>query len=108
MAAHSFLPYWYIQVRRIIYYILGIIEVLLAFRLIFKVLGANAGNSLVSGLYIITKGLIAPFTNIFSIFANRNTAVPLVFEPAIVLAMLIYAVIAIGIVNLIRLKVVQE
>ena len=100
-------PRWYIQTRKTIYYILGVIEVLLAFRLMFKLLGANAGNGLVNALYTITKGLIAPFWGIFSIFAKRSTAVSVVFEPATILAMIIYAVIALGIVNLIKLKVVE-
>ena len=100
-------PSWYIQTRKAIYYILGVIEVLLGFRLIFKLLGANAGNGLVNALYTMTKGLIAPFIGIFSIFAKRSTAISVVFEPAVILAMIVYAVIALGIVNLIRLKIVE-
>jgi hypothetical protein len=100
-------PSWYIQTKKSIYYILGVIEVLLGFRLVFKMLGANAGNGLVNALYTMTKGLTAPFSGIFSIFAKRSAAVSVVFEPATILAMIIYAIIAVGIINLIKLKVLE-
>jgi len=40
---------------RIIYYILGIIEVLLTFRFIFKLLGANPNSGFVSLIYSISQ-----------------------------------------------------
>ena len=34
----------YLKQRRIVYYILGILEALFAFRLVFKLLGRNPGS----------------------------------------------------------------
>ena len=42
-------------VQRIVAIIFGIIEVILVFRLIFKLLGANLKNDFVLGIYAITQ-----------------------------------------------------
>ena len=49
------------KLRKIVYYILGILEALLAFRLIFKLLGANHGSTFVSLIYNISGAFLSYF-----------------------------------------------
>lgn len=95
---------WFIRTRNIIYYILGVIEVLLAFRLIFKLLGASTRSGLVVFIYSLTGNLILPFSGIFGTAITRSAAVLSIFESATVIAMIVYGLIAYGIVRLIKLK----
>ncbi|KPU45523.1 hypothetical protein OXPF_07560 [Oxobacter pfennigii] len=85
--------------QNVVYYVLGILEVLLGLRLLFKLLGANASSGFVSFLYSLTRIFIVPFQGIFNMVASDGA----VFEPATAVAMLIYAIIAYGVVYLLRL-----
>ena len=96
---------WFIQTRSIVYYILGVIEVLLAFRFIFKLLGASKASEFVSFLYLITQSIIAPFSGIFRTAVTQGGVMQSIFEPATVIAMIVYAIIAKGVVSLVKLKV---
>lgn len=84
----------------VVYYILGIIEALLGLRLLFRLLGANPASGFVSMLYALTRVFTIPFQGIFSTVRSSGS----VFEPATAVAMVIYALIAYGIVRLIRLR----
>lgn len=88
------------QTQYMVYYVLGVIEVLLAFRLILKMLGAASGSGFVSLIYGITDLLVAPFVGIFSPAVTKGAETQAVFEPSTVIAMLVYAVIAWGITKL--------
>lgn len=98
------MPLWFIKTRHAIYYILSVIEVLLAFRFIFKLLGANPRNGFVSFLYSITGIFAAPFYGIFYSSTTNGLAAKSVFEPATLIGMAVYAVLAWGLVGLIKLK----
>ena len=87
--------------RRVIYYILGVLEVLLAFRWIFKLLGANPNSGLVSFIYSITRVFLVPFTAIFRSATTEGIETRAVLEPSTIIAMLVYALIAWGIVKII-------
>lgn len=87
--------------RRVVYYILGVLEILLAFRLVFKILGANPGSGFVSFIYSITELFMVPFTAIFRSAATDGIETKAVLEPSTIIAMIVYAVIAWGIVKLI-------
>ncbi len=50
--------------RFFINFVVGIIELLLTFRLIFKFLVVNSGTPFVSWLYNVTAPLVAPFAKI--------------------------------------------
>jgi len=78
--------------QRILEAIFGIIEIILVFRLIFKLLGANATNGFVHGIYYITQPFVGLFEGIFSRVATGvdNAAV---FEPATLIAIIIVALI---------------
>ena len=85
---------------RVVNYILGILETLLAFRLIFKLLGAKPDSGLVAFVYDTSKVLLVPFTAIFRSAATRGIETTAVLEPDTITAMVVYALIAWGIIKL--------
>ncbi|HEY5561497.1 MAG TPA: YggT family protein [Clostridiaceae bacterium] len=89
--------------RKMVYYILGIIEAIFAIRLIFKILGANPGNTFVSIIYTISGAFLTPFSSIFRTAVNKGIETQSVLEPATIIGMIVYALIAYGIVKLIKI-----
>lgn len=79
---------------QIIYFIFGIIEMLLAFRFIFKILGANPNSPFVNFIYDYSWVFVQPFANIFPRATVRTDIVTSVFEPETVVALIIYALLA--------------
>lgn len=88
----------------LIYYFLGALEILLAFRLILKLAGANTYSGFVSMIYIISGIFIMPFQGIFRAAYAPGATVTSVFEPSTLVAIVVYAVIAWGIVKLFRIS----
>ena len=88
---------------RIVFYIAGVIETLLIFRFTLKLLGANAGSPFVNFIYTLSGIFEMPFRGIFStsVFQGGEPTVS-VLEPSSLFAILVYLVIAIGIVQLIN------
>jgi len=89
------------KLAKIIYYILGVLEVLFTFRLVFKILGANPASLFVSMIYSVTKLFLTPFTGIFRLVVSRGIETESVLEPPLLIAMAVYALVAWGIVKLI-------
>lgn len=89
-------------IEYIVYFILGVIEILLMFRFIFKVLGANASSGFVNFIYDISDIFVLPFVGIFSSGTAQGVETTAVFEPATLVAMLVYAAIGWGIVRLVQ------
>ena len=85
------------------YFLFGVLEVLLAFRLILKLTGANIGSAFVGFIYGVTGIFTLPFEGIFSKGFARGVEVTAVFEPATLVAILVYAVLAWGVIKLIRI-----
>ena len=81
---------------QIVWYILGLLEIILAFRFVLKLLGANPAAGFSSFIYGITYPFAAPFLSVFKI-TNVNGSV---FEWTTVLAMLVYWLIALAIIKL--------
>jgi hypothetical protein len=94
-----------ISVARIIYFILGILEMLLAFRFVFKLLGANPASPFVDFIYATSSIFIAPFYNIFPKTTVRTNEIVSVFEPETLIALIMYALLAEGAVRLLVLIV---
>lgn len=90
--------------KRAVYYVLGILEVLLLFRFLLKLLGANSASGFVSLIYSISRIFLAPFYGIFRSFVTEGIETRAVFEPATLIAMVVYAVIAYGIVRFLELR----
>ncbi len=93
-----------LKARKIIYYIFGVLEVLFAFRLIFKILGANPQSGFVAFIYSITKLFLVPFTGIFRMAVSNGIETQSVLEPTLIIAMIVYAALCWGIVQLIRIS----
>lgn len=87
-----------------VWYVVGFIEVLLAFRFVLKLLGANPASGFVDFIYSISGLLTAPFDNIFRVASTEGNVVRAVFEPSILIAMAVYAIIGWGIVKLLNLN----
>ncbi len=92
------------RARQAIYYVLGVLEVLLAFRLVFKLLGANPSSGFVAFIYSITSIFLAPFAGIFRPLITEGFETRAVFDPATLIAMIVYAIIAYGLDRLIDIK----
>jgi len=87
--------------RRIVSVLFGAVEIILAARLILKLLGANAGNSIIKVLYGTTGFFVKLFEGIFS-RVTINEASGAVFEPATLIAMVVIALIAWGVLKLMK------
>lgn len=89
----------------VIWYILGLIEVLLAFRFVLKLFGANPTSGFVDFVYSVTGILTMPFDEIFSVTTpETGDVVRSVFEPSIIVAAVVYALVAWGIVKLLTVN----
>jgi hypothetical protein len=88
----------------IIWYIVGLIEVLLAVRFALKLFGANPSSGFVDFIYSVTNVLTAPFDSIFGVVRTQAGDVSSVFEPSILVAAAVYALVGWGIVKLITLN----
>jgi hypothetical protein len=84
---------------QIVWYILGLVEVLLAFRFVLKLLGANAGAGFTNFIYMITAPFAAPFVTVFHV----SKAAGSVFEWTTILAMFVYYVVAWGLIKLLMM-----
>lgn len=82
-----------------IWYILGVVEVLLAFRVGLKALGANSGSGFTDLIYTLSNPLALPFRGIFQTDVVEGS----VFEWSTIVAGLVYTIIAWGLVKLFQL-----
>lgn len=82
---------------QVIWYLLGLVEILLAFRFVLKLLGANSAAGFTSFIYGITYVFTAPFLSVFRI---TRVVAGSVFEWTTLLAMFVYWVLAFGIIKL--------
>ena len=85
---------------RIAYYILGVILVILTFRFLLALFGANPGNGFTQFIFELSRPLVEPFFGLFRYEPDYGVGR---FEIFTLVAMGVYTVIAWGIVALIRL-----
>lgn len=81
---------------QIVWYILGLVEVLLAFRFVLKLLAANPSAGFTNFIYAVSYPIAAPFLSVFH--ATRVSGS--IFEWTTLLAMLVCWLIAWGIARL--------
>ena len=85
----------------IIYVVVGILEVLLLFRFVFQLLGANPNSGFVNFIYALTGLFVAPFYGIFGRpVTSDGTVTTSVFDPSTLVAMVVYALVGWAIVKL--------
>lgn len=87
-----------VVLARIVYYAFGVIEALLAIRFLFGLFGANMEAGFVKLVFGITDVFMVPFNAIFSTQKLAGAT----FEWSVLVAIVIYALIAWGLVALIR------
>ena len=93
-----------LKAKKIVYYILGVLEVLFAFRLVFKLLGANPQSPFVSFIYTVSQAFLSPFSGIFRSAVTKGIEAQSVLEPMTLIAMIVYGIVAWGIVKLIEIS----
>lgn len=81
---------------QVVWYILGLLEVILAFRFLLKLLAANPVAGFTSFVYAISYPFAAPFLAVFPMARIEGS----VFEWTTLLAMLVYALVAWGVIKL--------
>lgn len=87
------------RMYQIVWYILGVIEALLAFRVVLKLLSANASSGFVSFIYNVSDPFAIPFSGIFGVTVSQGNVV----EWSTFVAMAVYAIVSYGIVKLAQL-----
>jgi hypothetical protein len=90
-------------VERLVYFIFGALEILLVFRFVLKLAGASIASTFVAFIYGLTGIFILPFEGIFHRGLAQGIETTSVFEPATLMAIIVYAVVAWGIVRLTRI-----
>ena len=90
-------------VEYLIYFFFGVLEILLAFRLVLKLTGASISSAFVGLIYGLTGIFILPFEGIFRRGFAPGVETTSVLEPSTIVAIIVYAVLAWGIVKLLRI-----
>jgi len=90
--------------QRVIYYIGGFIIALLFVRLLLQLLGASEGSDFVGFIYTVTSLFVAPFVGIF----GEPTFGTSQFETSTFVAIIVYALVTVGIAKLISLTRPRE
>jgi hypothetical protein len=85
--------YW---IARITYFVLAVLEILLLLRLFFRLLGAHQSSAFIMFLYSLSHVFVVAFDGIF----NNQASSRGVFETSTLVAMIVYALLAWGIVSL--------
>lgn len=86
----------------LVYFGIGTLEVLLAFRLVLKLMGASISSAFVGLIYGLTGMFILPFEGIFRRGFSQGIETISVLEPSTFVAMIVYAILGWGIVKLLR------
>ncbi len=78
------------KATQLIWLLLGLLEAVLALRVVFKLIGVNAANPFASLLYTLTDLFVAPFASL----VGAPSAGGSVLEISTIIAMIVYALIA--------------
>jgi|SRR3989339_122385 len=81
---------------QVIWYVLGIVETILVFRIFLKALGADPASGFVSFVYVLSDPLVLPFAGMFRSISEGES----VFEMSTFIGMFVYVLIAYGLVEL--------
>lgn len=90
-------------VEYLVYFLFGALEIILAFRLVLKFMGASPLSDFVAMVYGVSGMFTLPFEGIFRSVFGYGVETISVIEPSTIVAIIVYAVLAWGIVRLIRI-----
>lgn len=88
------------RVTQVVWYVLSIIEVLLAFRFILRLIGANPAAGFTDFIYAISQPFVAPFNNIVRVARIEGSTTASIVDWNILIAMAVYWLVAWAIVRL--------
>jgi hypothetical protein len=88
------------RVSKLIWLIASVINVLLALRFVLKLIAANPGNPFTDFMYSVTGFLVGPFVGIVNTPVAQSGAT---VDVAALFAMVVYTILALVIVQLIRI-----
>jgi uncharacterized protein YggT (Ycf19 family) len=93
----TFNPAW--RAVQAVYLVFGILVGLIAIRIVLKLMGANPQAPFASWLYSVTDVFLSPFHNLLPTIGNAQSQL----EMSAVVAILVYALIAWAVAQLVRL-----
>jgi len=93
-----------VTIANIVWYIFGFISIILSLRFVLKLFGANSGNDFVGFIYDVSGVLSGPFDTIFGVTKSTSGQTNSVFEPSILVAIGVYALIAWGVTKLLTVN----
>ena len=88
------------RAMEIIYLVFGVIDAVLLIRLVLKLLGANAHAGFAQFTYGLTDFFLAPFKGLLPTIVSGQS----VLELSLIFAILIYSLIALGLVRLVAIS----
>ena len=94
-----------VVLQRIVYYVAGVIVVLLTFRIVLQLLAANQGSAFVDFIYGFSGFFAWP---LYGIFSYQPTYGQSIFEISSVVAIIVYALVAVGLAKLLTLTSSQN
>jgi len=86
------------RTHQAIWYVVGVIEVLLAFRILLKIISANPRSPFVDLIYTLSSPFSFPFQGVLSTSVSSGSVV----EWSTFVAMVVYVIVALGIVELMK------
>ena len=92
-------PPAYFPWARLVWFVATVVNVLCGLRFALRLLGASTASPFVTLVYSISDPLVAPFRGIFP----QTGSGPFVWEPAALVAIVVYSLIAAGLVALFRI-----
>jgi uncharacterized membrane protein len=90
-----------VLVTRIIWAVLGLLEIMLGLRFLLKLIAANPDSGFAVFIYGITKPFIAPF----ALLVGTPTSGGVILETTTLIGMAVYALLFWGIVSVVRIAV---
>lgn len=88
-------------VSNVVWFVAGVLLVLLAFRVVLLLLAANQANAFANFIYMISYPFAVPFFGLFGYSLHYGVSQ---FELSTLVAMIVYALVAFGITRLINIR----
>ena len=88
---------------QIIWYVLALIEIILAFRFVLKLTGANPTSGFADFIYSISYPFAQPFLSLFQASVTKGAETTGFFEWSTLVAAAVYSLIAWGLIKILKL-----
>jgi len=92
------------SVTRVFYFVVNVVETILAARFLLRLLGANTSTPFVNFVYTLSDPLVAPFRGIFSSLIREGTVV----EWSTLAGMIVYALVGYAVVRLVMVLATHD